>query len=95
LSAGYVDGGDVLRIGGTLYVGLSTRTDIAGISALRETVGGFGFKVVQAELKDCLHLKSGATLAGADGSGSPVLLYNPACIVSCPVQRGPPLAVDP
>jgi len=95
LSAGYVDGGDVLRIGGTLYVGLSTRTDIAGISALRETVGGFGFKVVQAELKDCLHLKSGATLAGADGSGSPVLLYNPACIDPAQFNGVQPLAVDP
>ena len=35
---GFVDGGDVLRIGSTLYVGLSTRTDAAGIASLRAIV---------------------------------------------------------
>src|SRR5947208_17109319 len=30
MTSGFVDGGDVLRIGKTLYVGLSTRTDRAG-----------------------------------------------------------------
>lgn len=73
---GHVDGGDVLRIGKTLYVGLSTRTDARGIAALRETVRPIGLDVVQAELKDCLHLKTGATLAGRDRSGAMVLLYN-------------------
>src|SRR5690242_8989411 len=38
LYTGHVDGGDVLRIGGTLYVGISTRTDLAGIRALGELV---------------------------------------------------------
>jgi dimethylargininase len=29
---------------------------------------------------DCLHLKTGATLAGLDASGTPVLLFNPRCV---------------
>jgi dimethylargininase len=73
---GHVDGGDVLRIGSTLYVGLSTRTDSDGISALRELASPIGFDVIKAELKDCLHLKTGATLAGRDRSGAMVLIYN-------------------
>ncbi len=32
LEEGFLDGGDVLRIGRTLYVGRSTRTDIEGVA---------------------------------------------------------------
>ena len=91
---GYLDGGDVLRIGKTLYVGLSSRTDAAGAAALREIVQQFGLDVVQAKSDACLHLKSGATLAGTDASGTPVLLYNPACIDPSQFVGVEPLAVD-
>ena len=37
IASGHVDGGDVLRIGRTLYVGLSSRTDEEGIRALGGT----------------------------------------------------------
>ena len=76
IERGHVDGGDVLRIGQTLYVGLSTRTDAEGISELKRVAGRFGFDVVAAELRDCLHLKTAATLAGHDAAGRPLLLYN-------------------
>ena len=76
ITTGHLDGGDVLRIGKALYVGLSTRTNAEGIAALAELVAPLGYRVLQAELRDCLHLKTGATLAGEDGSGSPILLYN-------------------
>ncbi|MEO8453717.1 MAG: arginine deiminase family protein [Sphingomicrobium sp.] len=76
ITSGHVDGGDVLRIARTLYVGLSTRTDAAGIEALAALVRPLGYKVVRAELRDCLHLKTGATLAGPDANGTPVLLYS-------------------
>jgi len=72
---GFVDGGDVLRIGRRLYVGRSTRTDAAGIDALAELVRPLGYEVVRAQLRDCLHLKTGATCADSD-----VLLYNEQCI---------------
>ena len=74
--AGHLDGGDVLRIGDKLYVGLSSRTDSAGIAALRDIAAPLGFAVTGAELRDCLHLKTGATFAGPDGSGRPTLLYS-------------------
>lgn len=72
---GYVDGGDVLRIGRRLYVGLSTRTDLAGIAALAAIAGPLGFEVRQAQLRDCLHLKTAATLASPG-----LLLFNPHAV---------------
>ena len=77
---GFVDGGDVLRIGQTLYVGLSSRTDEDGVRDLRAIAARIGFDVVQAELAGCLHLKTGATLAGLDKAGNPVLLYHPGSV---------------
>jgi dimethylargininase len=72
---GHVDGGDVLRIGKRLYVGRSTRTDANGIEALADLVRPLGYDVIEVELRDCLHLKTGATFVGEN-----VLLYNPKAI---------------
>ena len=91
---GFVDGGDVLRIGSTLYVGLSTRTDAAGIASLKSICRGIGFDVVQAGLRDCLHLKTGATLAGLDQAGTPVLLYSPRSVDPAQFADVEPIAVD-
>ena len=76
LAAGHVDGGDVLRIGPVLYVGLSTRTDEAGIRALAETVKPLGFAVVPVPVAGGLHLKSAATCVNG------LLVHNPAWLVS-------------
>ena len=70
-----LDGGDVLRLGRTLYVGRSGRSNAHGIEQLRNLVAPFGYEVVPVEFTGCLHLKSAAT-ALADG----LLLYNPAWI---------------
>ncbi len=52
-----LDGGDVLRVGRTLFVGRSQRTDPAGVTALRGTFEPLGFEVVEVEVADSLHLK--------------------------------------
>ena len=91
---GHVDGGDILLIGNRLYVGLSTRTDAKGIASLREICRAIGFDVVEAQLRDCLHLKTGATLAGLDHSGKPVLLYSTRSIDPGQFDGVEPLAVD-
>ena len=80
LEAGHLDGGDVLRIGRRLYVGNSSRTDRNGFDALKEVGRRLGFEVVGVPLRKCLHLKTAATFAGADGGGTPVLLVNPAWV---------------
>ena len=76
LSAGTLDGGDVLRIENTLYVGQSSRTDAAGTQALEAIVSPLGYWVVPVELDRCLHLKTAVTFAGLDDSGVPTILIN-------------------
>ena len=88
ITRGHVDGGDVLRIGKRLYVGLSTRTDVEGVEALADLVQPLGYEVVKAELRDCLHLKTGATYAG-----NGVLLYNPAAVDPAQFSGVEPVAV--
>ena len=77
LPAGTLDGGDVMRIEGRLFVGQSSRTDADGTAALAKLVTPLGFTVVPIELGRCLHLKTAVTFAGADGEGRPTLLVNP------------------
>lgn len=94
VTEGFVDGGDVLRIGRTLYAGVSTRTDAAGIQSLRSICRSIGFEVVQAQLRDCLHLKTGATFAEPDQAGTPVLLYSPRSVDPAQFAEVDPLPVD-
>ena len=61
---GTLDGGDVVQLGHTLYVGRSSRTNDAGIEALARIVDPFGYAVVPVEFSGCLHLKTAATAAG-------------------------------
>lgn len=77
LPRGTLDGGDVLRIGDTLYVGRSGRTSDEGIAALAEVVAPLGYEVVEVKATGCLHLKSAATFAGRDAAGTPVLVHHP------------------
>lgn len=53
-----IDGGDVVRSGRDVFVGLSQRTNEAGVNALREILAPFGYAVVGVPVLDCLHLKS-------------------------------------
>lgn len=59
-----LEGGDVLRIGKTLYVGLSNRTNQAGIAQLEEELRPFGYSVRPVEVRACLHLKSACCWLG-------------------------------
>jgi len=58
---GTLDGGDVLRVDRTLYVGASERTNPAGIAQLRALVALRGYDVVAVPVTGCLHLKSAVT----------------------------------
>ena len=62
---GTLEGGDVLRIGHTLYVGLTTRTNAAGIGQLRAAVAPLGYQVQPVTVSGCLHLKTACTWLGA------------------------------
>jgi dimethylargininase len=67
-----IDGGDVLRLGRTLLVGLSSRTNASGAAALQAIVQPLTYRVVPVRVARCLHLKSACT-ALPDGR----LLVNP------------------
>ena len=94
IRSGYVDGGDVLRIGKRLYVGLSTRTDRAGVEALSATARPLGYEVIAATTGACLHLKTGATFAGPDNIGDPILLYDPNAVDPTQFADVQPFTVD-
>jgi dimethylargininase len=56
---GTLDGGDCLRLGRTLYVGCSARTDAHGVDGLRQVAKRRGLSVVAVPLPaGVLHLKS-------------------------------------
>lgn len=61
---GRFDGGDVLRIGRTLHVGVSARTDRAGFELVRDFAVRRGFDVNPVPVRGCLHLKTAATCIG-------------------------------
>jgi dimethylargininase len=58
---GTLDGGDVLQVGRTVYVGRGGRTNGEGIRQLRRHAGGRGRTVVPVQLHRVLHLKSAVT----------------------------------
>ena len=53
-----LDGGDVLRVGNVLLVGLTARTNRAGVSALKAALGPAGMEVRALDMPEgILHLK--------------------------------------
>jgi dimethylargininase len=76
---GTLDGGDVLQVGRTVYVGRGGRTNAAGIRQLRKHAATRGRVVVPVALDGVLHLKSAVT-ALPDGTfiASDVSVFDPA-----------------
>jgi dimethylargininase len=87
---GTTDGGDVLRLGRVLHVGLSTRSDLAGIDELRDLVARFGYQVHGTALSGCLHLKSAVTAIGDD-----TILVNPAWVEPGLFSGARAIEIDP
>lgn len=58
---GTLDGGDVLKVAGTVYVGRGGRTNGEGIRQLRAALTPLGATVVGVPLTKVLHLKSAVT----------------------------------
>ena len=73
LAPATIDGGDILAIGKRIFVGVGGRSNEMGVKQLRAMVKSLGYTVEAAEFRDCLHLKTAATLVADD-----TLLVNPA-----------------
>jgi dimethylargininase len=84
---GTLDGGDVLKVGDTVYVGRGGRTNAAGAAQLAAHLSGLGATVIEVPLTKVLHLKSAVT-ALPDGT---VIGYAP--VVDDPGLFQPFLAV--
>ena len=63
---GTLEGGDVVRIGRTLYVGVSPRSNREGAEQLAELIRPYGYRVVPVKVKGCMHLKSACCSIGDD-----------------------------
>ena len=76
---GTLDGGDVLKVGDTIYVGRGGRTNAEGIRQFRAIAIELGYTVIAVPVTKALHLKSAVT-ALPDGTvlGHPTLVDNPA-----------------
>ena len=61
---GTLDGGDVLVVGRRVFVGLSARSNRAGIDQVARILGAVGYEVRQVPVEGCLHLKSAVTRVG-------------------------------
>jgi dimethylargininase len=58
---GTLDGGDVMAVGDTVYVGVGARTNAAGAQQLAELLAPAGLSVVTVPIDRVLHLKSAVT----------------------------------
>jgi dimethylargininase len=58
---GTLDGGDVLKVGDTVYVGQGGRTNAEGVAQLQALLTPLGARVVAVPLTRVLHLKSAVT----------------------------------
>jgi dimethylargininase len=68
---GTLEGGDILRIGRKLFVGLTKRSNIEGIRQLAQILKLYQYEVIAVPVTGCLHLKSAVTHLGRN-----VLLAN-------------------
>jgi dimethylargininase len=73
ITEGTLDGGDVLKVGTQVYVGLSGTTNAAAIDQLSEILAPRGYTVTPVPLTKALHLKSAVT-ALPDGT---IIGYEP------------------
>ena len=85
-----LDGGDVLRIGKRVFVGISARSNAAGHGQLRDLLAPHGYTVESVAMRDCLHLKSAVTQVG-----EATVLVNPAWVDVAPFADYTNIEVDP
>ena len=70
-----LEGGDVMRIGRSVFVGNGERSNAAGIAQLRDLLANHGYTVRSVPITRCLHLKTAVCAVSDD-----TLLLNPAWV---------------
>jgi len=87
---GTLDGGDVLRVGRTIYVGLSERSNPAAVEQMGALLSPLGYAVQGVAVTGCLHLKSAVTQVGPE-----MLLINRGWVDAGTFERWALIDVDP
>ena len=87
---GTLEGGDVLRIGRKLFVGLTGRSNVEGIRQLAAILAPHKYEVITVPVTGCLHLKSAVTHLGRN-----TLLANRAWFDTTPLAGHEWIDVDP
>lgn len=87
---GMLEGGDVLRIGRKLFVGLTKRSNAEGIRQLASILAPHKYEVIPVPVTGCLHLKSAVTYLGRN-----TLLANRAWFDPTPLSGYEWIDVDP
>jgi dimethylargininase len=77
---GTLEGGDVMRIGRDVFVGLSSRTNEEGGRQLANELEPFGYRVRPVEVRGCLHLKSACCSMGDGKILANTAWLDPACL---------------
>lgn len=92
---GYVDGGDILVTGKEVLIGLSARTDCAGVAQLDRVLADLGVPLRIVETPpEILHFKTGCGLLDAETVFATAPLVQSGCfegyrIVECPEGEEP------
>ena len=87
---GTLEGGDILRIGRRLFVGLTKRSNAEGMRQLSAILAPHHYEVIAVPVTGCLHLKSAVTFLGRD-----TLLGNRAWFDPTPFSGYHWIEVDP
>jgi len=87
---GTVDGGDILTVGKTVYVGLSSRSTENAIEQIKAILEPNGYQVRGVRVTGCLHLKSAVTQVKGN-----TLLINPEWVPKDDFPRMKFIEVDP
>jgi dimethylargininase len=75
IAPGTLDGGDIVRVGRRLLVGVGYRSNDAGIKQLRSIVASQDYSVEAVRFEGCLHLKSAVSVLDDD-----TVLVNPSWV---------------
>lgn len=86
---GTLEGGDVLRVGRKIFVGLTRRSNAEGIRQLAAILAPHNYEVIAVPVTGCLHLKSAVTYLGRN-----TLLANRAWFDTAPLAGHEWIDVD-
>jgi dimethylargininase len=90
LAPGTLDGGDIVRIGRRILIGVGYRSNEPGIKQVRAMAGAQGYAVDAVPFEGCLHLKSAASIVADD-----LMLINPAWVRREPFGDMRFIEIDP